>query len=339
MDIPLKIRMPRSSDIILAPFILMAAVRLMDRIRGDGTARYARQEAGSQDVFIQSADGTRLHANISGEGVETLFMIHGWTCNETIFRFQKNYFNKKYRVVALDLRGHGQSGLPRDLDYHPDRLAEDLKSAVDYVEPDRFVIAGHSMGGFTAFKFYEHFASEYDGRLRGLAIIDSTGTDLVDGLMLGSLVRRIYPQPLSSLMVALGRNNLVSDFVKGLIKDSNLAYTVVRWGAFGRKPRGDDVEHVREMVLNTPMTTICLAAKACLDFRYDYFLPEVRVPTLLMVGQRDKLTSREVNQTTADLLPDSKLVVFPDAGHCTLLERRERFNDELGKFVEEVFAG
>ena len=115
------------------------------------------------------------------------------------------------------------------------------------------------------------------------------------------------------------------------------AYGMVRWGAFGKKPKGAQVEHVRDMVLGTPMTTLSLAAKACLDFHYDYYLPEVDVPVILLVGDKDKLTNREANERNAGLLPDARLKVFEGAGHCSLLERRSEFNAALEAFLDEVF--
>jgi pimeloyl-ACP methyl ester carboxylesterase len=92
------------------------------------------------------------------------------------------------------------------------------------------------------------------------------------------------------------------------------------------------------MILATPMTSLALAAKACLDYRCEYYLPEVDVPVVLLLGDLDKLTSLEANERTASLLPDSRMKVYAGAGHCSLLERREEFNDDLADFLDEVFA-
>jgi len=91
-------------------------------------------------------------------------------------------------------------------------------------------------------------------------------------------------------------------------------------------------------VMSTPMTTLSLAAKACFDYHYEYFLPSVDVPVALLVGDRDKLTNRESNERTASLLPDARLKVFEGAGHCAMLERHDDFNEELGSFLDEVFS-
>jgi pimeloyl-ACP methyl ester carboxylesterase len=291
-----------------------------------------------EDIEIESLDGTRLHMTACGEGMDTLFFVHGWTCNESIFRFQQEQFRDRFRIYTLELRGHGASAIPESLDYHPDRLAEDLQAAISYVKPRSFAVAGHSLGGFTAFKWFEHFGSGYKGKLKGLVIIDSTGTDLVDGIVFGKAIRHIYPTPLSTVLSGLGRHNRISQAIKGAVSDTSVAYTVVRWGAFGRKPKREHVEHVREMVLGTNMTSLSLAAKACLDYHYEYYLPEVDVPVSLLVGDRDKLTNREANELTASLLPEARVAVFEGAGHCAMLERRDEFNAEMEGFLSDIFA-
>lgn len=335
-------RRPRSKPwkaaLLLSLLAVPAVVRALDRRRADGTGLLKGDSPG-EDMEITSGDGTRLRLNVCGTGERTLFLVHGWMCNESMFRFQQEHFSDRYRIVTLNLRGHGASDVPGSLDYHPDRLAEDLKAAVEFIDPADFVVAGHSMGGFTAFKFYERFGGEYSGRLKGITIIDSTGTDLVDGLVFGSLVKRVYPRPLGFLLKGLGRHNRVSDGVIRRVKNSSIVYLVVRWAAFGKKPDGNQVEFVREMLLDTPMTTISLAAKGCLDFHYEYHLPEVRVPVLLMVGDRDKLTNLEVNRRTGELLPDARLAVFPGVGHCSLLETPDEFNRELDGFLSGAFEG
>jgi pimeloyl-ACP methyl ester carboxylesterase len=227
--------------------------------------------------------------------------------------------------------------MPVSKDFHPDRLAEDLKAVIDAVNPDEFIIAGHSMGGFTAFKFHEHFGEEYRDRLKGLVIIDSTGTDLVEGLVFGKLVDKIYPVPLSGLLKALGRESRLADRVREFIDNSSVAYFIVRWAAFGKKPPASEVESVREMTFSTPVETIALAAKGCLDFHCEYHLPDVDVPVLLLVGSEDKLTNRDTNRRTCESLSLARLVVFEEAGHCTQLERTVEFNLALGDFLSDCF--
>jgi pimeloyl-ACP methyl ester carboxylesterase len=329
----------RSLELLAATALVApAAVRAADHRRRDceGLGTLGVQ---SEELEVKSSDGTRLFVRSCGSGDRTVFFAHGWTCNESVFRFQQRLFSNDYRIVTFDQRGHGRSEMPESLDYCTERQAEDLRAVVEAVGPERFVVAGHSMGGFAAFKFFERFGGEYEGRLRGLAIIDSTGTDLMEGIVFGRVLRRLPKEMVDRVLIFLARHNGLATIAAGILKDSALAYLVVRWAAFGKRPFGEHVEHLREMVTATPLTSVFFAAKACADFHCDYSLPAVSVPVALLVGDRDKLTNLESNLRTARLVPDARLKVYPNAGHCTLLERREEFNADLGGFLREVFDG
>jgi pimeloyl-ACP methyl ester carboxylesterase len=291
-----------------------------------------------EHVFVESLDGTPLHVTMTGEGDRTLFLIPGWTCNETVFRLQQRHFADRYRVVSLELRGHGGSEVPASLDYHHDRLAEDLKAVIDYVDPSSFAVGGFSMGGFTTLKFHERFGVGYADRMKGIALIDSSGLDLLEGIVLGNIMRLFYPFPLSPIITMLGRPSRFLDRIMELLKDTSFAYLVVRALAFGKKPSGCYVEHQREMSFSTKFVSSCLAVKSMLEYHVDHHLPNIDLPVLLLVGDRDKLTNVKANEGTAALLPDARVTVFEGAGHCALMEQWLDFNAELDSFLSEVFS-
>ena len=311
-----------------------AAVRRLDHARSRG-AEEGGVAAGVEGVAeaVTSRDGTVLHTERFGDADPTVVFAHGWTCNRTIFHHQISHLRDRYRVVAYDQRGHGGSAMPAHGDFGTERLAEDMKAVVDASQPEEFVIAGHSMGGFTAFKFHQRFGEEYRGRLKGMLIIDSTGTDLLQGIIAGSLLKHLYPFPLSPLLLLGGRESALAEAGRELLSDTALAYLICRWAAFGKKPPAQEVELQREMTFSTPLPTISLAAKACLDYHVCEHLPRVDVPVLILVGSRDKLTSERSNRRTCELLPDARLIAYKDAGHSTHLERTEEMNAEMDAFL------
>ncbi len=317
---------------------LPVVVRRMDRRVKSGWEGKDLTSPPGLDLETVSADGTRLHLVEHGAGDRVVFLVHGWTCNHTIYRYQQQHLTDDYKVISLDLRGHGRSAVPAGLDYRTDRLAEDLKAAVDLINPEQFVIAGHSMGGFTTFRFAARYGEEYRGRLRGLVIIDSSGLPLVEGVVLGGLIKLLYPFPLDPVLRLVGRlGHLLDPFLK-VFRRTPPAYMLVRWAAFGKKPAGKEVEMMREMCMSTPMTSVALAAKSCIDCDNVEALSHIDVPVLVLAGRYDKLTNQKVNERTVDLLSDARLVLYPDAGHCALIEDYEKFNEELAGFLQRIMA-
>ena len=316
-----------------------AAVRRADRKRHSGWRGEDCASSPGREVEMVSADGTRLRALVQGEGDNTVFLSHGWCCNRAVFRHQQDFLRDDYKVVTLEFRGFGRSEPPANGRYEVEWLAEDLKAAVDFFNPGRFVLLGHSMGGFTSLAFFRRYAEEYHGRLKGMVLINSSGLPLDQGIILGGLIERFYPFPLDLILRTGARLGFLIDPFEKMIKNTLPIYMVVRSIGFGRKPPGDAVVLLREMVLGTPITSFLLGAKACIDVRNQDVLPCVDVPVLSIMGSRDVLTSLEVNQKTVSLIPDARLEVHEGAGHCVLLERHQEVDAEIGAFLRQVLVG
>lgn len=312
-------------------------IRYLDRFN-NSSGKIPKPSADGRNFTVKTPDGVMLKGSAYGSGDLAVFFSHGWTCNRNIFGFQVEDLKDKYLCVTYDQRGHGESEIPPGLNYSTEALARDLDSVVEMFDPASFVIAGHSMGGFAALKFYEKYERKYGDRLKGLILIDSTGTALLDAIIFGRLISLIYPRPLGSLLSTLGEKGAFADVIRKLIKDSSAAYFLVRLAAFGNKPCGKQVEFMTDMVMSTNFTSMVLGAKSCLDFDFSEQLHKLKVPSLLLVGEKDRLTSLDANRRTQSKMLNAQLVVFPGAGHCTLLERADLVNLEITYFLGDVFT-
>lgn len=93
-----------------------------------------------------SKDGTSIAYEVFGAGDPTLIFVHGWSCDSRYWRAQVPEFSKKYRVVVIDLAGHGHSGMSR-ITYRLSSFGEDVKAVTKAVGSNRVILIGHSMGG------------------------------------------------------------------------------------------------------------------------------------------------------------------------------------------------
>jgi pimeloyl-ACP methyl ester carboxylesterase len=93
-----------------------------------------------------SRDGTPISYEALGRGEPTLVFVHGWSCDARYWREQVSHFSKRFRVVTLDLAGHGHSGVGREK-YTMASFGEDVKAVTDAVGSRRVILIGHSMGG------------------------------------------------------------------------------------------------------------------------------------------------------------------------------------------------
>jgi pimeloyl-ACP methyl ester carboxylesterase len=93
-----------------------------------------------------SADGIPISYEVVGSGEPTLVLIHGWSCDGRYWREQIGHFSDRFRVVVIDLAGHGHSGLGRD-DYTMAAFGADVEAVVDDLGAHEVILVGHSMGG------------------------------------------------------------------------------------------------------------------------------------------------------------------------------------------------
>ena len=103
-------------------------------------------------------DGVRLHYVAEGAGEPALIFVHGWCCNYTFFQPQFDHFKSSHRVVALDLRGCGESDQPHD-GYDIPTLADDVAALSSHLGLARPVIVGHSLGGMIAIELAARYPS------------------------------------------------------------------------------------------------------------------------------------------------------------------------------------
>ncbi|ASQ91736.1 3-oxoadipate enol-lactonase [Prosthecochloris sp. GSB1] len=97
------------------------------------------------DIAI-SSDSERIAYNVYGSGSTALIFVHGWSCDGRYWKNQIPEFSKEYKVITVDLAGHGHSSLNR-ADYTTESFAGDIKAVVEKENIDRAVLIGHSMGG------------------------------------------------------------------------------------------------------------------------------------------------------------------------------------------------
>ncbi len=115
-----------------------------------------------------SADGLPIYYTVQGEGEPALVFVHGWCCDGGYWSEQLGRFAQRHKVVAVDLGGHGQSGLDRQT-WTMEAFGEDVKSVVEKLGLTEVILVGHSMGGEVIIEA----ARLMPGRVIGLIGVDT----------------------------------------------------------------------------------------------------------------------------------------------------------------------
>src|SRR6185295_5117519 len=122
----------------------------------------------SAPAFAAAVDGAKIHWTSQGSGKQAVILVHGWTCDETSWDFQVPALSRKYRVITLDLPGHGKSDPPKDGKFSMAVFVHAVEAVRAEAKIDKAVLVGHSMGT-PVIREYAHL---YPQHVTGLVPVD-----------------------------------------------------------------------------------------------------------------------------------------------------------------------
>jgi pimeloyl-ACP methyl ester carboxylesterase len=280
---------------------------------------------------VRSADGTRLHVEVFGpEEGETVVLAHGWTEALQYWTYViRGLADRGIRVVAYDLRGHGDSAPANRGDYAIPRFGQDLEAVLAACLPDgvRAVVAGHSLGAMSIASWAEQH--DVERRVKGAALLN-TGV--------GNLIAEHLLLPLPGVAQALNRAIALHGFLGNKAPlprfSTPLSYGAIRYIAFGPDASPAQVAFFERMLITCPPDVRADVGIAMSEMDLHHALPRLTVPTIVIAGAADKLTPPSHARRIAEMLPNlRRLTVLEDAGHMAPLERPDVVIDALAELV------
>jgi pimeloyl-ACP methyl ester carboxylesterase len=256
---------------------------------------------------VKAPDGVEIHYEAAGNGEPAIVFVHGWSYNRTCWSGQFAYFAKSRRTVAIDLAGHGASGLGRQR-YTIQAFGADVKAVVDALGLRRVVLVGHSMGGPVTLEA----ARLLPKRVAALVPVDALGrvgqqgSDEQERALLDSL-RADFPA---------ATRKFVLDFMFTPKSDPALA------------------ERVAEKMAEAAKEVAISALESLFDYDEAKALAAIKVPLRLINADRrptDLAAARK-------LKPDIQLAVMEGRGHFLMLEDPAEFNRLLESALKELVS-
>jgi 3-oxoadipate enol-lactonase len=261
-----------------------------------------------------AVNGVNLAVDVRGQGPAILF-VHGFPLDHAIWEHQLAHLDGWMRI-APDLRGMGQSDAP-DLGYSMATYADDLLALLNSLGVDRVVLCGLSMGGYIAFEILRRARA----RVRGLILMDTRAeADSAEA------------RKARDASLAQAREGGSAAIAAAMLPRMLAPAAATEYPAL--------VDRVLRMMEATPVAGI-LGAISTLRDRPDStpLLPSLAdLPSLVVVGEEDRLTPPALSQAMADLIPDSRIIVIPGAGHLTPMERPEAVTAAMTEFLAGLGA-
>ncbi len=242
-----------------------------------------------------------------------LLLIHGYPLDRTLWQNQMRGLGDIARVIAPDLRGFGESGMPNG-NLSMDVYADDLRGLLDGLKIEKAVIGGLSMGGYIAFAFYRKFAD----RVRGLILANTkAGADSPDA------------KKGRDDNAALAREKGAGAIAERMLPKMLTPKTI--------DERAEVAQATNAMMARQSVQGVVGALMALRD-RPDSTptLATISVPTLIITGAEDTLIPPKESEIMRDAIREARLVTIPGAAHLSNYEQPEAFNQAVREFLKQL---
>lgn len=289
----------------------------MGRWRAVPTAAFRAGRLSAMPVFSRDDDFTINFETWGDPASPAVVLLHGFTGDLRNWARHAEALAGQYLVIAPDLRGHGQTSAPEDLDsYTMEAYADDLRALLDHLGVDICAIVGSSFGGMIALQF----ATTWPERVAGLVVSDTSAA--YDNPAYAEPYRRREAGMLRSEETVRGEGTAgLGRRAAAGVADSFLA------------------EGIRRRYARMSSAGFLGAARVRRT-RPD-LLPVLRerltMPVMLCIGEDDPVLS--ATEVMAEQLPGARFVLFKEAGHGVPQLRPEAFTRELLGFLGDIEAG
>ena len=246
-------------------------------------------------------NGVKINYVVRGERPEPIVFIHGLGENLESWKHQIKYFSKDFKVVALDLRGHGKSGIPKKRIEIGD-FAGDVTGLLNHLRIKKAHFCGLSKGALVVLELYKRYPDSF------LSMI------LV-------ATRPRYPPAQPAALEGMSMEIIgeeVATFALAASAPDSLR------------------EEVAKMIAGTRKDIYIQSAEATSMLHYTDLLPKINVPTLIIVGDLDIVTPVNSSEILNKDIPGSILKVMRGVGHLPNRERSEEINNILKEFLDTV---
>lgn len=257
-----------------------------------------------QEQETLSADNIAISYHVEGDGKPALIFVHGWCCDKGYWKNQVAHFSKDYKVVTIDLAGHGKSGLGRKI-WSMEAFGKDVFAVVDKLNIGQAILIGHSMGGAVIIEA----AKQMPTRIIGLVGVDTYHS-----------IEDTYPQEQFEEFIAPFR----SDFVA---TTGNFVHDMFT-------PDADSaiVEQIANDMSSAPPEIGIGAMQEYFKFDHASELRDLKLP-IVCINSDKWPTEVEAGQRQVSFF---ELKLMPGIGHFVMMEDPEQFNNLLDETVNEL---
>lgn len=281
------------------------------------TAQMAERYANDDSRFFQYR-GDNIHYRIEGsddETAPTLLLLHGIMASLHTWDDWVDTLKNDYRIVRIDVPGFGLTGAISDGDTSIEAIVDRVKALVDYLEIDKLVMIGNSLGGYISW----NFAATYPEKVSAMVLLDAAGYP-----MKLPLIMKLFTTPYLRHLVRVGAPGFVVKFILNEVYGDK------------RRIQPAKVPLYQDLMLHRGNPLSLLRVFEELDNLSTDSVKNVKAPTLIQWGEKDIWIQPENAANFHRELPESEVIMYPGVGHVPMEEIPEQSARDAHEFLQRV---
>lgn len=281
--------------------------------------------------YFRTRDGIRLYYSVEGPRNATpLIFCYGLVCSKLQWKYQMEHFKKTHRVYYMDYRGHGMSARPEDASTVTiEMCARDILDFLNELKIPTATVLGHSLGVNIILDLFR-IAPD---RVKALVLANGTPKDPFETMFHHNFlqvmfpavkaVHSLFPEMLQKFWASQGTNPINQEFI----------------ALAGFNPKYAKRADINEYLRLTSTVDLDIFLNLLNDFMKTDATPwlhEVNVPTLIIAGEKDKITPPLNQRIFGKLIPGAEFHLIAEGSHCPQMEKADLVNEVIGNFLTRV---
>lgn len=283
-------------------------------------------------TWLECASGNIYYTETDGaQDLPVLVFIHGLNSSSQQWYYQRLFFRERYRLVFIDLPGHGKSKKAKDLSIAT--LATDIRSILDFLNIKDAVLYGHSMGGNVVLEYcHQNLAPE---NIRGIIVHQSSYTNPLETCAGSSLLLRLQKPVIIPLLQIIKRYQYLFWAASIVNYLNGLSSLFFRYSFFTGKQSAAQLLFISRIAISCSPFTTAEGLLSLMRFESRSYLNRISVPALIIAGKDDRLVKPEASSYLSRQMTNAQLKLMKE-GHQDLIENYEELNATLLAFISSV---
>jgi len=259
-----------------------------------------------------------LHVSYTDEGIDdpqAILFIHGFPLNKTMWDNQMYALRNEYRVIAYDVRGHGETSSGNGK-FSMTLFAEDLMRLMDLLGIQQAILCGHSMGGYIAVNAVNRWPDRFNGLiLSNTLCVNDTAQ-----------VKTKRMQTIQNIE-QFGTKQFTDECILNLLSPESYS------------TKKNEIDMIRQMIVHTRKETLVKTLQAIMNREETCTqLQAITIPCLVIVGADDRITPPAAARQINAELRDTWLSILPHSGHLCNMETPDQFNELVRELARKTIG-